>query len=66
MKKTQRIGHGFRNLRNYRLLLLLHCGRVAWHDQPAARLQKRTPHNVALSRHVLHRLAGADGRFATD
>ena len=43
MKKIQRIGHGFRNLRNYRLRLLLHCGGVAWQDQPAAKPQKRTP-----------------------
>jgi hypothetical protein len=43
MKKMQRIGHGFRNLRNYRLRLLLHCGGVAWQDQPAARLRKRAP-----------------------
>ena len=47
MKKVQRIGHGFRNLDNYRLRLLLHCGGVAWQDQPAARLRKRTPRNVA-------------------
>jgi transposase len=34
MKKIQRIGHGFRNLHNYRLRLLLHCGGVTWQDQP--------------------------------
>lgn len=26
MKKVKRIGHGFRNIENYRLRLLLHCG----------------------------------------
>jgi transposase len=29
MKKVKRIGHGFRNLDNYRLRLLLHCGGCA-------------------------------------
>jgi hypothetical protein len=43
-KKVKRVGHGFRNLANYRLRLLLHCGGVTWHDQPAARLRRRTPH----------------------
>jgi len=47
MKKVKRIGHGFRNLRNYRLRLLLHCGGVTWQDQPAARLRNRTPRIVA-------------------
>ena len=47
MKKVKRIGHGFRNLHNYRLRLLLHCGGVTWQDQPAARLRKRTPRIVA-------------------
>jgi transposase len=47
MKKIQRIGHGFRNLSNYRLRLLLHCGGVAWQDQPAARLRRRRPQSVA-------------------
>jgi transposase len=28
-KKIKRVGHGFRNVTNYRLRLLLHCG-VAW------------------------------------
>jgi hypothetical protein len=41
VKKIKRIGHGFRNLDNYRLRLLLHCGSVNWHDQPAARLRRR-------------------------
>ncbi len=47
VKKVQRVGHGFRNMRNYRLRLLLHCGGVAWQDQPAARLRGRRPHLVA-------------------
>jgi transposase len=47
MKKVQRIGHGFRNLRNYRLRLLLHCGGIVWHDQPTARLRRRAPQMVA-------------------
>lgn len=47
--RWQRTGHGFRNPQNYRLRLLLHCDGVTWHDQPAARLRKRTPRNVAQS-----------------
>ena len=47
MKKIKRVGHGFRNLRNYRLRLLLHCGGVTWQDQPAARLRGRRPQLVA-------------------
>ena len=52
VKKVKRVGHGFRNLHNYRLRLLLHCGGVNWQDQPAARLRrrrsrKRPPHLVA-------------------
>ena len=29
IKKIKRVGHGFRNVENYRLRLLLHCG-VSW------------------------------------
>lgn len=47
IKKIKRVGHGFRNLDNYRLRLLLHTGGVIWHDQPAARLRRRRPHLVA-------------------
>ncbi len=47
MKKVKRVGHGFRNLRNYRLRLLLHCGGVAWQHQPAARLRGRAPQIAA-------------------
>jgi transposase len=46
-KKVKRIGHGFRNLRNYRLRLLLHCGGCTWQDHPAARIRRRAPRNVA-------------------
>lgn len=45
VKKIKRVGHGFRNLDNYRLRLLLHCG-VTWQDQPTARLRAR-PRSVA-------------------
>ena len=47
MKKVKRIGHGFRNLRNYRLRLLLHCGGITWQDRPTAKLRKRAPRIVA-------------------
>ena len=47
IKKIKRVGHGFRNLENYRLRLLLHCGAPTWQDQHAARLRKRRPHLVA-------------------
>jgi transposase len=46
-EKIKRVGHGFRNLANYRLRLLLYCGGVTWHDPPAARLRRRTPQNAA-------------------
>ena len=39
IKRIKRVGHGFRNLANYRLRLLLFCGKPAWQDQPAARLR---------------------------
>lgn len=47
MKKVKRVGHGFRNLRNYRLRLLLHCGGVNWQHQPAAKLRGRAPQIAA-------------------
>jgi len=47
LKKIKRVGHGFRNLANYRLRLLLHCGGVAWQHQPAARLRGRAPQIAA-------------------
>jgi transposase len=47
MKKIKRVGHGFRNLANYRLRLLLYCGGVNWQHQPAARLRGRAPQIAA-------------------
>jgi hypothetical protein len=47
IKKVKRVGHGFRNLRNYRLRLLLHCGGVNWQHQPAAKLRGRAPQIAA-------------------
>ncbi len=47
MKKIKRVGHGFRNLANYRLRQLLHCGGAAWQHQPAARLRGRAPQIAA-------------------
>jgi transposase len=42
IKKVKRVGHGFRNLGNYRLRLLLHCG-VRWQAHRTARLRGRSP-----------------------
>jgi transposase len=42
IEKTRRIGHGFRNIDNYRLRLLLACG-VQWHTPPVARIRGRQP-----------------------
>ena len=46
IKKVKRVGHGFRNLANYRLRLLLHCG-VAWHTHRTASLRGRSARLVA-------------------
>lgn len=46
IKKVLRVAHGFRNLDNYRLRLLLHCG-VKWHTLPATRIRGRAPRLVA-------------------
>ncbi len=46
IKKVLRVAHGFRNLENYRLRLLLHCG-VRWHTPPAKRIRGRAPRFVA-------------------
>ncbi len=46
IKKVKRSGHGFRNLNNYRLRLLLHCG-VQWHTQQPAPLRGRLPRLAA-------------------
>lgn len=47
LKKIKRVGHGFRNLDNYRLRLLLHCGGVTWQHQPATKLRGRAPQIAA-------------------
>jgi transposase len=46
IKKVKRVGHGFRNVHNYRLRLLLHCG-VTWQTPQTARLRGRSPRRVA-------------------
>lgn len=46
IKKIKRVGHGFRNFKNYRLRLLLHCG-VEWHTPRTARVRGRQPRLVA-------------------
>jgi transposase len=46
IEKVRRIGHGFRNLNNYRLRLLLRCG-VTWHTPPVARIRGRKPRAIA-------------------
>ena len=46
IKKVKCVGHGFRNVANYRLQLLLHCG-VAWQTHRTARLRGRSPRLVA-------------------
>jgi len=46
IKKIKRVGHGFRNLRNYRLRLLLHCG-VQWQTPQTARVRVHQPRFAA-------------------
>ena len=46
IKKVKRVGHGFRNFRNYRLRLLLHCG-VEWQTPRTARVRGRQPRFIA-------------------
>ena len=46
IKKVLRVAHGFRNLENYRLRLLLHCG-VRWQTPPATRIRGRAPRLAA-------------------
>lgn len=49
IEKIRRIGHGFRNIDNYRLRLLLYCG-VDWKTAPTPRIRRirrRRPRNVA-------------------
>ena len=51
IKKIKRIGHGFRNLANYRLRLLLALGldwrTVHWQAAPATPIRGRSPRLVA-------------------
>ncbi len=42
IKRVKRIGFGFRNFRNYRVRLLLHCG-VTWDTPPTAKIRGRAP-----------------------
>jgi len=42
IKKVKRVGHGFRNFANYRLRLLLHCGRT-WQTPPTTPIRGRLP-----------------------
>ncbi|HEV2811589.1 MAG TPA: ISL3 family transposase [Acidimicrobiales bacterium] len=46
IKKVLRVAHGFRNLENYRLRLLLHCG-VRWQTHAATRIRGRSPRLAA-------------------
>jgi transposase len=46
IKKILRIGHGFRNFRNYRLRLLLHCG-ITWQNHTPTPLRGRLPRLAA-------------------
>ena len=46
IKKVLRVAHGFRNLENYRLRLLLHCG-VRWQTPAATRIRGRAPRLAA-------------------
>jgi transposase len=46
VKKVKRVGHGFRNVANYRLRLLLHCG-VRWPIHRTASLRGRSRHLTA-------------------
>jgi transposase len=46
IKKVKRVGHGYRNFRNYRLRLLLHCG-TDWHTPTATPIRGRLPRLAA-------------------
>ena len=46
IKRITRVGFGFRNLANYRLRLLLHCG-VSWHTHATTRIRGRSPRSMA-------------------
>ncbi len=51
IKRVKRVGHGFRNLANYRLRLLLAVGldwnTVPWQAPPATPIRGRSPRLVA-------------------
>lgn len=46
VKRTKRIGFGFRSFRNYRLRLLLSCG-VTWQTHQTTPIRGRSPHLAA-------------------
>ena len=46
IKKIKRVGHGLRNVENYRLRLLLHCG-VLWKPRRVASIRGHQPALVA-------------------
>jgi len=46
IKRIKRVGFGFRNFRNYRLRLLLHCG-IDWHSPVATPIRGRAPRSAA-------------------
>jgi hypothetical protein len=46
IKKILRVGHGFRNFRNYRLRLLLHCG-ITWQHHTPTPLRGHLPRLAA-------------------
>ena len=47
VKRIKRIGHGFRNLTNYRIRLLLFCGGPNWQDHQTAHIRRRSPRLIA-------------------
>ena len=49
VKKVKRVGHGFRNVANYRLRLLLHCG-ARWQTHPDRNLRHRPSRPVNRSK----------------
>jgi transposase len=46
VKRTKRVGFGFRSFRNYRLRLLLSCG-VTWDTHQTTPLRGRLPRSAA-------------------
>ena len=45
IKRIKRVGFGFRNLANYRLRLLLHCG-MTWQTHRTERIRGRPPRSI--------------------